>query len=188
MGGEAVNAKALIFNVKGEDLMFLDRPNKSLEEDQASRYASIGLEASHFRSVEFWAPPRKGDRNAGPDTGSRQGGVKSYFWTLQEFCENELLPYLFTDHQDDRQQYTLIVHNVTAKLKSEVESLAEGGVRIGERTARTLGDLFEIIVDRLQDEATSSEWAGRAIGAGTIGAFIRRLYGARASRGSPDPR
>ena len=179
MGGEAVNAKALIFNVKGEDLMFLDRPNKSLEEDQASRYASLGLEASHFRSVEFWAPPRKGDRNAVPDTGSRQGGVKSYFWTLQEFCENELLPYLFADQQDDRQQYTLIVHNVTATLKSEAQSLEEGGVRVGERTARTLGDLFEVIVDRLQDEATSSEWAGRAIGAGTIGAFIRRLYGAR---------
>ena len=133
MGGEAVNAKALIFNVKGEDLMFLDRPNKSLEEDQASRYASLGLEASHFRSVEFWAPPRKGDRNAVPDTGSRQGGVKSYFWTLQEFCENELLPYLFTDQQDDRQQYTLIVHNVTARLKSEAQSLEEGGVRVGRK-------------------------------------------------------
>ena len=179
MGGEAVNAKALIFNVKGEDLMFLDRRNGSLEEDQARRYAPLGLEASHFRSVEFWAPPRKGDRNAAPDTGSRQGEVGSYFWTLQEFCEEELLPYLFTDPQDDRQQYTLIVHNVTARLKSKAKPLGEGGVRIEESKARTLGDLFEIVIGYLEDDATSSEWAGRAIGAGTIGAFIRRLYGAR---------
>ena len=179
MGAEAVNAKALIFNVKGEDLMFLDRENRSLDDDQAKRYASLGLEASHFRSVEFWAPPRKGDRNATPDTGSRQGGVKSYFWTLQEFCDNELLPYLFADQQDDRQQYTLIVHNVTARLKRDAQPLDEGGVRIADATARTLGELFDIIIDRLEDEATAFEWAGRAVGGGTIGAFIRRLYGAR---------
>ena len=40
MGAEAVNAKALIFNVKGEDLMFLDRENRSLDDDQEKRYAS----------------------------------------------------------------------------------------------------------------------------------------------------
>ena len=179
MGAEAVNAKALIFNVKGEDLMFLDRENRSLDDDQASRYASMGLEASQFRSAGFWAPPRKGDRNAAPDTGSRQGGVKSYFWTLHEFCDNELLPYLFTDAQDDRQQYNLIVHNVTARLKREAQPIGEGGVSIGSVHARTLGDLFEIIYDKLEDEITAPEWAGRAIGGGTIGAFIRRLYGAR---------
>ena len=179
MGTEAVNAKALIFNVKGEDLMFLDRENRSLDDDQAGRYESLGLEASHFRSVEFWAPPRKGDRNAAPDTGSRQGGVRSYFWTLHEFCDNELLPYLFTDAQDDRQQYNLIVHNVTARLKREAKPIGEGGVSIGAYQVRTLGDLFEVIYDKLEDEGTAPEWAGRAIGGGTIGAFIRRLYGAR---------
>ena len=179
MGAEAVNAKALIFNVKGEDLMFLDRENRSLGDDQASRYASLGVEASCFRSVEFWAPPRKGDRIAAPDTGSRQGGVASYFWTLQEFCANELLPYLFTDPQDDRQQYTLIVHNVTARLKREAQPLDDGGVRIAPDKARTLGELFEIITGRLENDATTLEWAGRSIGGGTIGAFIRRLYGAR---------
>ena len=38
----------------------------------------------------------------------------------------------------------------------------------------------------LEDETTVSEWAGRAIGGGTIGAFIRRLYGATAPCGTPD--
>ncbi|MCY4353475.1 MAG: ATP-binding protein [Truepera sp.] len=179
MGSEAVNAKALIFNVKGEDLMFLDHKNLSLEDDEANRYTSLGLEASRFQSAEFWAPPRKGDSRAVPDTGSRQGGVNSYFWTLQEFCNDELLPYLFTDAQDDRQQYTIIVHNVTARLKREAEPLDEGGVKISGDRARTLGDLFDIIADRLDDEATSYDWAGRAVGGGTVGAFIRRLYGAR---------
>src|SRR6267142_5971886 len=36
--GEAVNTKALIFNVKGEDLLFLDRENIELDADEAARY------------------------------------------------------------------------------------------------------------------------------------------------------
>jgi hypothetical protein len=178
LGRDAVNSKALVFNVKGEDLMFLDKPNLSLEQHQASKYASLGLEAVHFRSVEFWAPPRKGDQNAVPDTGTRLLGVTSYFWTLHEFCDQELLPYLFTDAQDDRQQYTLIVHNVTARLKREAQRLDDGGVLLGDTQARTLRELVEIVITRLEDEETTHDWAGRAIGMGTIGAFIRRLYGA----------
>lgn len=175
LGTDAVNSKALVFNVKGEDLMFLDKPNISLPEREAAKYASLGMEAVQFRSVEFWAPPRKGDPNAVADTGSRSLGVGSYFWTLNEFCDQELLPYLFTDPQDDRQQYTLIVHNVTAKLKREAVALDEGGVIIGDSQARTLKELVDIIVGRVEEDES---WSGRAMGMGTIGAFIRRLYGA----------
>src|SRR5262249_12475969 len=31
LGAEAVNTKALVFNVKGEDLLWLDRPNRRLD-------------------------------------------------------------------------------------------------------------------------------------------------------------
>ena len=37
LGGEAANTKAIVFNVKGEDLLFLDKPNNRLtEEHQAT--------------------------------------------------------------------------------------------------------------------------------------------------------
>ncbi len=35
-----------------------------------------------------------------------------------------------------------------------------------------------ILSDLLEGEETSSDWAGRAIGSGTINAFLRRLHGA----------
>ena len=57
LGGGAHNTKALIFNVKGEDLLFLDRPNRHLDGEQIGRYASLGLPATPFASVELWAPP-----------------------------------------------------------------------------------------------------------------------------------
>ena len=43
LGPGRVNTKALIFNVKGEDLLFLDHPNTALDDEQAARYERLGL-------------------------------------------------------------------------------------------------------------------------------------------------
>ena len=61
LGAESANTKALIFNVKGEDLLFLDHQNRSLDQEQAKRYGTIGLAPAPFRDVGILAPPRKGD-------------------------------------------------------------------------------------------------------------------------------
>ena len=52
----------------------------------------------------------------------------------------------------------------------------DGAVSIEGRTLRTFRQLVDFIVDRVQDD--SGHWAGRAIGIGTVNAFVRRLYGA----------
>ena len=179
LGGGAHNTRALIFNVKGEDLLFLDRDNRNLDGEQRDRYTALGLPAQAFRSVELWAPPRRGDASAAPRTGSRGEGVTSFFWTLDEFCRDELLPFLFADADDERQHYTIVVHNVTARLRREARPLDDGGVRIGSDTCRTLEQLIDAIRDRVEDPETQQDWAGRAIGGGTINAFVRRLYAAR---------
>jgi DNA helicase HerA-like ATPase len=67
LGGEAHNTKALVFNVKGEDLLFLDHPNQRLEADEARRYAALGLPTGAFGSLGVWAPPRRDDPSAAPD-------------------------------------------------------------------------------------------------------------------------
>ncbi|HEX9765188.1 MAG TPA: ATP-binding protein, partial [Nitriliruptorales bacterium] len=175
----AHNAKALIFNVKGEDLLFLDHANTQLDDDDREQYRALGLPATAFESVEFWAPPIRGATSGAPDTGSRKVGITAFHWSLAEFCADELLPFLFTDAQDDRQQYTMVVHNVTARLRVDATPLPDGGVVIDGNEIRTFGTLVDVIGDRLEDEATMGEWAGRAIGAGTINAFLRRLHGAQ---------
>ena len=71
LGSEAANTKALIFNVKGEDLLFLDHENVRLDDTMRERYAALGLPAGPFDSVVVKAPPRRGDMNAGPDTATR---------------------------------------------------------------------------------------------------------------------
>jgi DNA helicase HerA-like ATPase len=176
LGAEATNTKALVFNVKGEDLLFLDHANTQLEEDQVARYAALGLAPGPFESVAVFAPPARGDANARPDVASRQGGVSSFFWTIEDFCRQRLLPFLFADVEDDRQQYPMVVHNVAAKLEQAV-AVGDGAVNIDGQVVRTFRELVDLIEYKVDPDGEDL-WAGRAIGSGTINAFVRRLHGA----------
>jgi DNA helicase HerA-like ATPase len=176
LGGDALNTKAVIYNVKGEDLLFLDKPNDRLDARQRERYARLDLTPGPFESVEMWAPPRRGDKNAVPDVATRHEGVASFFWTLAEFCANDLMPFLFADAEDDRQQYTMVAHNVMAQLRKAVP-LDDGGVKIDGVEMLTFGDLVDEIQRRVTDDAYRHDWAGPAVGQGTVNAFVRRLYG-----------
>lgn len=180
LGTEATNTKALIFNVKGEDLLFLDHPNTKLPADDEARYKALGLPVEAFRSVGVFAPPRRGDTNATPDVASRTMGVSSFFWTIEEFCRDELLPFLFADAEDDRQQYVMVMQHVAHRLKDKAitPSIGEGGVSIEGRQIRTFSQLVDCLDDLLNDDDHVDEWAGRHMGSGTIGAFLRRLRSA----------
>ena len=180
LGAEAANTKALIFNVKGEDLLFLDHHNTRLPDEQRDRYARLGLPNGPFRSVGVMAPPRPGDANATPAVGSRSTGVKPFFWTIAQFCAEGLLPFLFADADDERQQYTIVVQSVTARLMDAARTgdISDGAVRIEGKTVRRFGDLVELIEDKLLEEPADQRWTGRSVGAGTINAFIRRLASA----------
>jgi len=183
LGGAATNTKGLIFNVKGEDLLFLDHVNTRLDDVQRSRYAALGLPAAPFRSVRVLAPPRRGDPNGTPATGARTSGVRPLYWTIAQFCADGLLPYLFADAEDERQQYTIVVQAVTAQLRRcATSNTSDGAVRIDGQTARTFRDLVRIVESKLlpddPDERPDPEWSGRAVGGGTIGAFVRRLASA----------
>ena len=130
LGAEAVNTKALIFNVKGEDLLFLDHPNIDLDDDQR-RPLRRARPAGRARSSASASSPRRGATTPPPRPTSpaAPSGVTSFFWTIDEFCRQELLPFLFADAEDDRQQYTMVVHNVTARLRATPSAVGDGGGR-----------------------------------------------------------
>ena len=177
-GALSHNDRALVFNVKGEDLLFLDRPNTQLSEVERARYGALGLPAAAFASVAFFAPPRRGDPTGAVDTSARTAGVVPFFWTIAEFCHQDLLPFLFADAEDDRQQFTIVIQNVLVRLREALD-VGDGAASIEGVTVRTFDQLARAIADHLLDEGgVNSDWAGRAIGAGTVNAFIRRLYSA----------
>src|SRR5262249_9833509 len=178
LGAEAANTKALIFNVKGEDLLFLDHPNARLTESTVDSYAALGLAAAPFPDVTVYAPPRPGDPDGTPDVSSRLSGVDSFYWTLEEFCSRQLLPYVFADADDERQQYTMVVHGVTAHL-AKVAIPASGGVAIEGTRIGSYADLVDFLVAQVNDDATRPTWVGSAVGLGTVNAFARRLISSK---------
>ncbi|MEA1903531.1 MAG: ATP-binding protein [Actinomycetota bacterium] len=173
LGPAAINTKALVFNVKGEDLLHLDRVNNRLDDEQRIRYTELGLPTTPFESVGFFAPPRFDDPRATADVASRSD-VTSFFWSVFEFCNTDLLPFLFADAEDDRGQYITVVYNVMAQLRF-AESAETGAAVIDGVTVRTFRELADLITERVQSDEHRHRWAGPAIGIGTVNAFVRRL-------------
>ena len=81
---------------------------------ERGRYARLGLPAGAVPQRRPSAPrPARDDPTAAPDVAARHDGVTSLLLDAsQEFCQDELLPFLFADAEDERQQYTMVVHNV----------------------------------------------------------------------------
>ncbi|MSQ41877.1 MAG: ATP-binding protein [Dehalococcoidia bacterium] len=182
LGARAANAKAVIFNVKGEDLLFLDQPSTELDDGERAKYERLGLPARPFASVAFFAPVRRGP-HALPETGTRQEGVTGFFWTLREFCERGYLRYLFADADPELSQLTYVVDSVAAQL---AKAVADPGhprgpnVLIGGRLRRNFDELINAIEEQT-DPDKGGDWAGHGNSAATLGtirAFMRRLRAA----------
>ena len=64
--------------------------------------------------------------------------MNAFWWTLAEFCRDELLPYVFADAEDERNQYTMVVHQVAARLARDAQPAGrDGAVSLDGGTART---------------------------------------------------
>jgi len=208
VGEGAANLRVLVFNVKGEDLLWLDKPNRFFDEEAANGWAALGVEASPFPSVRFWAPPR---RRSGdvliPDTGGRQEGVEVFTWTPRELIDEDLLQFLLTDANDQRNQIPFVRERVQAQLKRFAVDVAgmpgaivlrdprdaptgswRGetiGAQPGERIIVDLQTLVDAIGEFLEPEGGDEPdvaWSGR-VQAGTVSAFMRRLHASAARMG-----
>jgi uncharacterized protein len=182
---EAHNTKALVFSVKGEDLLFLDYANSRLTPAQAARYAELGLPATPFGNVRVFAPPRRGDTSGTPDVHARDRAVSPFYWTIAEFCEQELLPFVFADAEDERAQYTMLIGQVAARLRRDARAAgSDGAVRVAgvdpqrDKIIRTFDDLVSLLEAELGDEGTRSSWVAGSAVTGSVNALLRRLRSA----------
>jgi DNA helicase HerA-like ATPase len=199
LGRGARNLRVLVFNVKGQDLLFLDKPNARFGEEAAEAWRKLGMEPRPFDSVSFWAPAlARGASDGIPDSSARSEGVDAFRWTPREFVDEQLLPFLLTDTTDSRQQMTYVAERVTRQLERFACDVAgrEGAIVLrdpsggmhsrdpvvplpGERVIETLGDLVEEIAVYVEPEDGEPDfnWTSR-VAPGTASAFMRRLYGA----------
>ncbi len=199
VGEGAANLRIVVFNVKGEDLLWLDKPNNVFTPDDAAKWEQLGVAPAPFPSVAFWAPPRprSGDVLV-PDTGGRQEGVDAFAWTPREFIDEGLLRFLFTDASDFRNQLSFIEERVRSQLRRfaiDVDGVP-GAVVLrdpadvddprravvphrGERVIVDLRTMIDAVAEYIDPEEGEPDprWTGRVQG-GTVSAFIRRLHAA----------
>ncbi|MFC4637445.1 ATP-binding protein [Deinococcus hohokamensis] len=133
--------RAIIFNVKGEDLLFLDQPNRKVVniETEASaakgypadRYTLLGLPRSPFRDTQFLAPPRAGGAGGAivPHTDQRSEGVTPFIFSLREFCARRMLPYVFSDSSGSL-NLGYVIGNIEEKLFKLAQGQPGGGTHL----------------------------------------------------------
>lgn len=196
--------RVLLFNVKGEDLLFIDHPNATYRAaadraDLDDRWGRLGLDApGGFPDVAFWAPPR-GDDHRMPSSESRHEGVKVFGWTPHRFAIEGLLRFCFSDASDMRNQLSFLEEQVRGELLRRavpvqghpgalglLDGPADGAPArrpprpVGELAAGPFHDLeglVEWLVAELDAEDGAGPWTRRAA-PGTVNAFVRRLQSA----------
>ena len=198
--------RVLLFNVKGEDLLFIDHPNSRYRgapdrADLDERWSRLGLDdPAGFPDVAFWAPPRASDHRL-PSTESRLEGVKVFGWTPHRFAVEGLLRFCFADASDMRNQLSFLEEQVRGELLRRAVPVqghpgalgllggpAEGAPAkrpprpVGDLAAGPFHDLEELVewlVAELDAEDGAGPWTRRAA-PGTVNAFVRRLQSAAA--------
>jgi DNA helicase HerA-like ATPase len=207
VGEGAANLRVLVFNVKGEDLLWLDKPNRLFAgtEDAAEGWAAIGVAPAPFPSVRFWAPPRRGVPELVPDTGGRLEGIDVFAWTPREFIDLGLLEFCFTDANDARNQLPFIRERVQQQLQRFAVDIQGMPGAVGLRDPREqpggrwtapmpagqagpaitdLASLVEALEAFLDPDEAEPDlaWTGR-VQLSTVSAFLRRLHAASSRLG-----
>jgi DNA helicase HerA-like ATPase len=176
LGMNRHNARGVIFNVKGEDLMFADKANAHLTPEASEQYAKLGLPCGPFQDVALWAPA---SQHSWPEIvhgmGSRQTGVETYVWSLREFCQDGLMRFLFAEADTETSQLSFAISVVERYLAHETrgQPKTESFAKIGDLRITTFDDLVQYIEDN-----ADIVFAKGNVAEATRGAFLRRLAAA----------
>lgn len=183
------NARAIIFNVKAEDLFYLDQPNRELNDSQRAAYARLGLPAQPFADVGFYAPCRSAQGEPVPST-LKQQGVQVYGWSLYAIARHDLLRYLFSE-DDGSSNLSFVLDRLCERL-GELAAQAQKQVMTTADdyaarllTLQDLRDHLQQVLEDSEDDALDGHeaqraykakryWFGSNAGA-TIKAFLRRF-------------
>jgi len=181
LGTSRHNARGVIFNVKGEDLMFADKANARLPGEAAAQYEKLGLPCGPFQDVALWAPASPHSQfEIVHGMGSRQEGVTPYVWSLREFCQGSLLRFLFAEADTETSQLSFAI-SVCERYLAEAtrrQPASESWAQIGDERITDFDGLVQHITDN-----EDTVFARGHVAEATKGAFLRRLSAAGIAAG-----
>jgi uncharacterized protein len=122
LGPHGPGTHALVFNVKGEDLLHIDRPNSKYKADgdAAAKWRALGVDApGKFSSVALHAPRAAGAHEGAvaTDVTSRSAkDILAFGWPPRDFIREGLLRFCFVEDEDARTQVAFIEQRVRVQL------------------------------------------------------------------------
>ncbi len=171
---------AIVFNVKGEDLLWIDKGNNKLDSEHPEArplYEKARLPVGPFESVGIWAPAQAGTIPL-PDTHTRLEGVTAYFWTLREFCRERMLKFLFAEADDESSQLEHVARHIGNILHEQMEHQTAGRGDItllcekGEVHIDSLESLADFIEEHIEELAPARTFPQ------TSRSFVNRFHAA----------
>jgi hypothetical protein len=141
--GQAPRIKAIIFNVKGFDLFWLDRWSTKFTQDDLHTWQQMGVASPDiFRSIAYYAPETSQRSGAAiPITTERPGDVKPYSWSLKDIIDFGLFDLLFSEETRANDNIVTLINWLSHRLsvgRTKAQSLDErlGGVPDARVAAR----------------------------------------------------
>lgn len=181
-------ARAIIFNVKEEDLLYLDQPNKRLTDAHRAQYAKLNLPATPFQDAGFYAPCHSAKGEMLPAT-VKQQGVQVYGWSLLTIAKEGLLRFLFNEDENGS-NLSFVLDRICERLAELANSGAakqvlttQDGYHQPLSSLQGLHDHLQQILEDDEDEMFADpqqahkakrHWFG-SNATSTIRAFLRRF-------------
>jgi DNA helicase HerA-like ATPase len=157
----------IILNVKGEDLMWINHPNRNFNAGKHKiDWDALGIKPEPFPGAEFFAP-------ADPKTPSAPAidgcNATPYSWALSDILEKDLFLYLFAD-DDFTANMQALVYDLIAYLTESVD----GKVKLKNDVPQNWQELLEWM--RLQAGTKEDTRVVSMHQTGTWRAVYRRLW------------
>jgi DNA helicase HerA-like ATPase len=128
--GQRPRIKAIIFNVKGFDLFWLDRWSNKFRQGDLDTWRQMGVASPDvFRSIAYYAPETSQRSGAPmPITTERPGDVKPYSWSLKDIVDFGLFDLLFSEETRANDNIVTLINWLSHRLsigRMKAKSLEE---------------------------------------------------------------
>ncbi|MCS6958123.1 MAG: ATP-binding protein [Aquificaceae bacterium] len=143
----------IIFNVKGKDLLWLDKKSKVLDKEGEKIYLDMGLKPEPFKNVMFYVPPSPANRSM-PDCERQDSNVQPFYWSIREFAEDGLIRFMFTEGEEGISNIHYVIDRVANKLYSLAQNSPPG--RLIDDFGREI-DSLQALEEKLEEAIRDKE-------------------------------
>jgi uncharacterized protein len=177
-GGPREQARAVILNVKGFDLFWLDHWSTAFTEADTAMWQQMGQPSPRPLQPTFHAPQAPGSEHNAISTG--RDGVQPYSWSLGDVVSQNLLAFLFGDADRDDDNFALLLGDLERVLVDE-RTAGDGAITRRLRADGPAADFqgllrwFEAGVNNENPEGWHMFAARGSHHPGTVRRFHRRL-------------